>query len=177
MILVVPGYVGCNFVEHPEKIRYDIAYERAQDALSRLVPEAKAADVAIGIENVWNRFLLSPLETRRFLDEIGSDYVGMYLDVGNAVYIGYPEQWIEILGHRIKKLHMSDYRFDQAGIGAFVDLFAGDVDFPAVAKAIAGIGYDDYITLEMLPNYKQFPEVSLYADKYAMNKIIEMIHL
>ena len=176
-ILVVPGYVGCNFVEHPEKIRYDIAYERAQDALSRLVPEAKAADVAIGIENVWNRFLLSPLETRRFLDEIGSDYVGMYLDVGNAVYIGYPEQWIEILGHRIKKLHMSDYRFDQAGIGAFVDLFAGDVDFPAVAKAIAGIGYDDYITLEMLPNYKQFPEVSLYADKYAMNKIIEMIHL
>lgn len=176
-ILVVPGYVGCNFVEHPEKIRYDIAYERAQDALSRLVPEAKAADVTIGIENVWNRFLLSPLETRRFLDEIGSDYVGMYLDVGNAVYIGYPEQWIEILGHRIKKLHMSDYRFDQAGIGAFVDLFAGDVDFPAVAKAIAGIGYDDYITLEMLPNYKQFPEVSLYADKYAMNKIIEMIHL
>ena len=72
-ILVVPGYVGCNFVEHPEKIRYDIAYERAQDALSRLAPEAKAADVAIGIENVWNRFLLSPLETRRFLDEIGSD--------------------------------------------------------------------------------------------------------
>lgn len=139
--------------------------------------KAKAADVTIGIENVWNRFLLSPLETRRFLDEIGSDYVGMYLDVGNAVYIGYPEQWIEILGHRIKKLHMSDYRFDQAGIGAFVDLFAGDVDFPTVAKAIAGIGYDDYITLEMLPNYKQFPEVSLYADKYAMNKIIEMIHL
>ena len=64
--------------------------------------KAKAADVTIGIENVWNRFLLSPLETRRFLDEIGSDYVGMYLDVGNAVYIGYPEQWIEILGHRIK---------------------------------------------------------------------------
>lgn len=175
-ILVVPGYVGCNFVEHPEKIRYDIAYERAQDALSRLAPEAKAADVAIGIENVWNRFLLSPLETRRFLNEIGSDYVGMYLDVGNSVYIGYPEQWIEILGHHIKKLHMSDYRFDQAGIGAFVDLFAGDVDFPEVAKAIAGIGYDDYITLEMLPNYKQFPEVSLYADKYAMNKIAEMIH-
>ena len=76
-----------------------------------------------------------------------------------------------------RPIDMSDYRFDQAGIGAFVDLFAGDVDFPAVAKAIAGIGYDDYITLEMLPNYKQFPEVSLYADKYAMNKIIEMIHL
>lgn len=174
-ILVVPGYVGCNFVEKPEKIRYDVAYQRSQEALSRLAAKAKAAGVAIGIENVWNRFLLSPIETKRFLDEIGSDYVGMYLDVGNVVYIGYPEQWIKILGSHIKKLHMSDYRFDQAGIGAFVDLFAGDVDFKAVSQAIAAIGYDDYITLEMLPNYKQFPEVSLYADKYAMDRIVSMV--
>nr|WP_317325072.1 sugar phosphate isomerase/epimerase family protein [uncultured Flavonifractor sp.] len=174
-ILVVPGYVGCSFASKPEKIRYDVAYERSQNALSRLSRDAQQAGVAIGIENVWNRFLLSPLETRRFLDEIGSDYVGMYLDVGNVIYTGYPEQWIELLAGRIKKLHMSDYRFDQAGIGAFVDLFAGDVDFPAVAEAIAKIGYDDYLTLEMLPNYKQFPEVSLYADKYAMNKITELV--
>ena len=174
-ILVVPGYVGCSFASKPEKIRYDIAYERSQDALSRLSRDAQQAGVAIGIENVWNRFLLSPLEIRRFLDEIGSDWVGMYLDVGNVIYTGYPEQWIELLAGRIKKLHMSDYRFDQAGIGAFVDLFAGDVDFPAVAEAIAKIGYDDYITLEMLPNYKQFPEVSLYADKYAMDKIAELV--
>ncbi len=174
-ILVVPGYVGCSFASKPEKIRYDVAYERSQNALSRLSQDAQQAGVSIGIENVWNRFLLSPLETRRFLDEIGSDYVGMYLDVGNVIYTGYPEQWIELLAGRIKKLHMSDYRFDQAGIGAFVDLFAGDVDFPAVAEAIAKIGYDDYLTLEMLPNYKQFPEVSLYADKYAMNKITELV--
>lgn len=174
-ILVVPGYVGCSFASKPEKIRYDVAYERSQNALSRLSRDARQAGVAIGIENVWNRFLLSPLETRRFLDEIGSDYVGMYLDVGNVIYTGYPEQWIELLAGRIKKLHMSDYRFDQAGIGAFVDLFAGDVDFPAVAEAIAKIGYDDYLTLEMLPNYKQFPEVSLYADKYAMDKIAGLV--
>ena len=174
-ILVVPGYVGCSFASKPEKIRYDIAYERSQQALSMLAKDAEQAKVSIGIENVWNRFLLSPLENARFLDEIGSDYVGMYLDVGNVIYTGYPEQWIEILGKRIKKLHMSDYRFDQAGIGAFVDLLAGDVDFPEVAKAIAKIGYNDYITLEMLPNYKQFPEVSLYADKYAMDKIQSLV--
>ena len=86
-----------------------------------------------------------------------------YLDVGNVVYLGYPEQWVELLANHIKKLHMSDYRFDQAGIGAFVDLFAGDVDFPAVAKAIAAIGYDDYITLEMLPNYKPVSYTHLEA--------------
>lgn len=174
-ILVVPGYVGCSFASKPEKIRYDTAYARSQEALAKLAQQAAAAKVAIGIENVWNRFLLSPLETARFLDEIGSPWVGMYLDVGNVVYLGYPEQWIELLAKHIKKLHISDYRFDQAGIGAFVDLFAGDVDFPAVSKAIAAIGYDDYLTLEMLPNYKQFPEVSLYADKYAMDKIVQMV--
>lgn len=174
-VLVVPGYVGCSFASKPEKIRYDAAYIRSQEALGRLSVQAEAAKVSIGIENVWNRFLLSPLETVRFLDEIGSPWVGMYLDVGNVVYIGYPEQWVELLSKHIKKLHMSDCRFDQAGIGAFVDLFAGDVDFPEVAKAIAAIGYDDYITLEMLPNYRQFPEVSLYADKYAMDRIVRMV--
>ncbi len=175
-ILVVPGYVGCEFAKNPEKIRYDIAYERSQQALSRLEPQARAAGVAIGIENVWNRFLLSPLETARFLDEIGSEWVGMYLDVGNVLYIGYPEHWIELLGKHIKKLHLCDYRVGQAGIGAFVDLFAGNVDFKAVANAIAGIGYDDYITLEMLPNYKQFPEASLFSNKYAMDAIAQMIN-
>ena len=69
-----------------------------------------------------------------------------------------------------KSYTCTDYRFDQAGIGAFVDLFAGDVDFPAVAKAIAGIGYDDYITLEMLPNYKQFPEVSYMQTNLTMKQ-------
>ena len=94
---------------------------------------------------------------RRFLDEIGSPFVGAYFDVGNIVYVGYPDQWIEILGGRIKKLHFCDYRADQAGLGAFVDLLAGDVDFFAVMRAIRAVGYDDYATVEFLPNYKAFP--------------------
>lgn len=174
-ILVVPGYVGCEFSSRPEKIRYDIAYDRSQEAFSKLAPIAEKAHVNIGIENVWNKFLLSPMETVRFVDEIGSKNMGVYFDVGNVIYIGYPEQWIEILGSRIKKIHLSDCRFSQAGIGAFVDLFAGDVDFKEVAKSLAKIGYDDYIILEMLPNYKQFPEVSLFSNKYAVERISNLI--
>ncbi len=173
-ILVVPGYVGCDFASKPERIRYDVAYARSQEQLAALAPYAKQAGVAIGIENVWNRFLLSPLETARFLDEIGSDFVGAYFDVGNVLLIGYPEQWIEILGKRIRKIHLSDFRTSQAGLGAFVDLMAGDVDFPAVAKALHAISYDDWMTLEMLPNYKQYPELSLYADKPAVDKIVSL---
>lgn len=173
-ILVVPGYVGCDFASKPERVRYDVAYRRCQEQLSRLALFAEQANVKIGIENVWNRFLLSPVETAHFIDEIDSEFVGVYFDVGNVIYIGYAEDWIEILGSRIKKIHLSDYRRDQAGLGAFVDLLAGDVDFNAVAKALHAIGYDDWLTLEMLPNYKQFPEMSLYAGKPAVDKIVEL---
>ena len=173
-ILVVPGYVGCDFAAEPEKIRYDVAYERSQEAIAGLAPLEAQLNVTIGIENVWNRFLLSALETKRFVEEIDSPYVGVYFDVGNIIYIGYPEQWIEILGKHIKKIHFCDYRADQCGIGAFVDLFAGDVDFKAVMAALKSIGYDDYVTLEMLPNYKEYPYVSLYANKPAMDTIITL---
>ncbi len=174
-ILVVPGYVGCDFASKPEQIPYDVAYTRSQEQLARLAQYAWQLHVQIGIENVWNRFLLSPLETVRFIDEIGSEAVGVYFDVGNIIPIGYPEQWIRILGKRIFKIHLSDCRASQAGLGAFVDLMAGDVDFPAVAQALREIGYKGWVTLEMLPNYKKYPELSLYADKPAVDRIVSLI--
>ncbi len=173
-VLVVPGSVGNDFSQTPEFVRYDIAYDRVQESLSGLAAYARAAGVCIGIENVWNRFLLSPIELRRFIDEIGSEFVGAYFDVGNILYIGYPDQWIDILGPRIKKIHFSDYRAGQAGLGAFVDLLAGDVDFAAVMAALRRIGYNGYVTLEMLPNYKEFPYVSMFANKHAMDAIVKL---
>lgn len=173
-ILVVPGYVGCDFASKPERVRYDLAYDRCCTALQTLAREAEKAKVNIGIENVWNRFLLSPLEMKRLLGEVGSPNVGVYFDVGNIMYIGYPGDWIEILGDHIKKIHLSDYRTSQAGMGAFVDLFAGDVDFKETARALRKIGYDDYVILEMLPNYKQFPEISIVSNKTAVDKIVEL---
>lgn len=174
-ILVVPGYVGCDFAKNPERVRYDLAYERCVEAFKELAVTANSYKINIGIENVWNQFLLSPLEMKSLLEDINSDYVGMYFDVGNIIYIGYPEDWIEILGRYIKKIHLSDYRKNQAGLGGFVDLFAGDVDFYSVAKALQKIGYNDYITLEMLPNYKQFPELSIFSNKHAADKICHLI--
>ena len=169
-VLVVPGWVGAPFAEGV--VRYDRAYENAQRALSLLAPFAQGAGVHIAVENVWNKFLLSPIEMRRFLDEIHSPFVGAYFDVGNIVYVGYPDQWIEILGSRIKKLHFCDYRADQAGLGAFVDLLAGDVDFSNVMRAIRSVGYDDYVTVEFLPNYKAFPYQSIRNARLSLDTIL-----
>jgi hexulose-6-phosphate isomerase len=173
-VLVVPGYVGTEIASARERVRYDTAYERALDAFRVLKNDAEREGVKIGIENVWNRFLLSPLETARFVDEVASPCFGVYFDVGNIIYIGYPDQWIEILGKRIFKIHLSDYRSGQAGLGAFVDLLAGDVDFGAAAKSLKAIGYDGWLTVEMFPNYKQFPRVSIFSSRAAVDTILEM---
>ena len=109
---------------------------------------------------------------KRCLDEIGSPWVGAYFDVGNIIYIGYPDQWIRILGDRIKKLHFCDCRFDQSGLGMFVDLFEGDVDFEAVMHAVRDIGYDDWAIVEFLPNYKRFPYQSIINAKLSLDTIM-----
>lgn len=171
-VLSVPGWVGTNFAEGI--VRYDRAYEQSQRALLELSDYARAANVCIGVENVWNKFLLSPLEMRRFLDEIGSKYVAAYFDVGNIIYIGYPEQWIEILGERIRRLHFCDCRAESAGLSMFVDLFEGDVDFERVMQAIRTLGYDSWATVEFLPNYRRFPYQSIINAKLSLDRILSI---
>lgn len=143
-VLVVPGMVD-------ENVPYDLAYNRALDAMKRLAPYAERHNVIIGIENVWNNFLLSPLEMRNFIDAVGSPFVQAYFDVGNVVRDGYPEQWIKILGKSIAKVHFKDYKRSVGTLDGFVDLLKGDVDYPAVLAALADTGYDGWVTAEVFP--------------------------
>ncbi|GGF61622.1 hexulose-6-phosphate isomerase [Paenibacillus albidus] len=171
-ILVIPGAVGVDFIPGCGVIEYDKAYERAQESISRLAPFAEQTGVSIGIENVWNKFLLSPLELRQFIDSIGSPFIGSYFDVGNVVHSGYPEHWIRILGSRIKKVHFKDYRRQAGGLHGFVDLLAGDVDYPAVMAAFREIGYDGYAAAEMIPNYTYHTEQIIYNTSASMDVIL-----
>ncbi|MGV7115253.1 sugar phosphate isomerase/epimerase family protein [Paenibacillus kyungheensis] len=171
-ILVIPGGVGVDFIPDYPVVAYDLAYERALEAISQLSTEAQSVGVHIGIENVWNKFLLSPLEMKSFLDDIHSAYVGAYFDVGNVVYSGYPEHWIHILGERIKKVHFKDYRREVGGLAGFVDLLAGDVNYPAVVNALREIGYTNYVTAEMIPAYKYYSNQLIYNTSHAMDSIL-----
>lgn len=171
-VLVIPGSVSVEFVPERPVIAYDVVYDRALEELRKLVPVAEQYGVEIGIENVWNKFLLSPLEMRQFIDAIGSDMVGVYFDVGNVVYSGYPEQWIRILGSRIKKVHFKDYRRNPGGLNAFVDLLAGDVDWKAVMTAFNDIGYDGWAAGEMIPQYSQGSDQIIYNTSASMERIM-----
>lgn len=97
------------------------------------------------------RIFAFPLEMRDFLDKVGSEYVGSYFDVGNVLPFGYPEQWIRILGKRIRKVHFKDFRRSVGTPDGFVELLTGDVDYPAVTEAFREIGYDGWVTAEIIP--------------------------
>ena len=118
---------------------YDEVWVDLRDVLRSLTVDANEAGVVIGLENVWNKFLLSPREAVQFVDDVGSDRVGIYLDTANMMAYGFAEHWIRALGSRIKRVHVKD--FDRAR-HAFVDLLDGDTDWAVVMAELRAIGYD-----------------------------------
>lgn len=153
-VLVVPGVVNAA-------TSYEDCYRRSQEEIGRLLPLAEKLQVAIGIENVWNKFLLSPLEMARYIDEFQSPQVGAYFDVGNVLQFGYPEQWIAVLQQRIRKVHVKDFNTQVGNINGFVPLLSGDVNWPEVASALRDIGYEDTLTAELSP-YAKAPLQMVY---------------
>jgi hexulose-6-phosphate isomerase len=145
-ILVVPG--TCS-----ETVPYDVAWERSITSIRQCLPKAKELGVKISIENVWNNFILSPLEAVRFLDEIGDPIVGWHFDIGNVLRYGWPEHWIKILGTRINRIHIKEYSTDKMknqGIwaGFEVDLMEGSNNWPAIMKALDDVGYEGWAISE-----------------------------
>ena len=146
-VLLVPGKVT-------KEVSYADAYTRSQEEIRKALPLAAELGIKIAIENVWNMFLLSPVETARFIDEFQNPLVGAYFDVGNVVNYGWPEHWIRILGKRIMKLDIKEYsraKRDKSGpyAGFAVDLGEGDCDWPAVLVALKEIGYQGWCTAEI----------------------------
>jgi hexulose-6-phosphate isomerase len=128
----------------------------------------------MGIENVWNKFLLSPGEMAAFIDQFDSPFVGAYVDVANLMRAGYPEDWLRHLGKRVVGIHFKDYRVSVGTIEGFVDLLEGDVNWPEVMAAIKEIDYDGPIAAEMIPLYRHFPEVRLANTSNAMDAILSL---
>ena len=58
-------------------------WDRYTPALRELAAEAESAKVQMAPENVWNKFLLSPLEMRTFVDQFHSPGSGVHFDAGN----------------------------------------------------------------------------------------------
>jgi len=128
------------------QVSYRDAYTRTQEELRKVIPLAEDLGVKIAIENVWNNFLLSPLEAARYVDELNSPAVGWHFDIGNVLRYGWPEQWIPVLGSRIQKLHIKEYsrkKMESDGLwkGFDAKFLEGDNNWPAIMKALADVNY------------------------------------
>ena len=167
-LLTIPGSVDVAWDSSVPVLPYDTVLARCHDGLSGLLPECERTGVRIGVENVWNKILLSPLEMREFLDAFASPYIGAYFDVGNVIPTGYPEQWIAILGARIIGVHVKDYRRAVGTLDGFVDLLEGDVNWPAVIAALQSVRYDGALVAE-IALYRHYALAALEHTANAMD--------
>ncbi len=155
-VLVVPAVVT-------PRVSYRDAWTRSQAAIKTLLPDAEKHGIKIAIEEVWNKFLLSPVEFARYIDEFQSPWVGAYFDVGNVVEYGYPQEWIRELGKRILKIHIKEYKKDKRFSYA---LGEGEINWTDVRKALVEVGYDGWVTAEVgKGNLEAMKEVVARMDK------------
>ena len=172
-VLVMPGAVDNSaLAPRPEVVPYADAYRNAQEVLRRVSHSAgEKYRVHLAAENCPGKFLITPLEFARFLDEIGSQWVSAYFDIGNALWYGYPEHWIPVLGSRVWRVHVKDNRLMGGGAVAPAPLLAGDVNWPAVCDALAAIPYGSWLTAEVLPGYRYHGERLIHETSASMDAI------
>jgi len=138
-VLLVPAVVN-------DDITYEDAWKRSRAAIRKMIPAAKKAGVVIALENVWNKFLLSPIEFKAYVDSFKSTWVQAFFDVGNILLYGYPQHWIRTLGRRTKRVHLKDF---DVPTKSFVPLREGSLNWPAVRQALADVRYNGWLTAEV----------------------------
>lgn len=152
--LIHPGQLSAD-------VPYDACYKYSLEGLSALKTRAEATHLRIGLENVWNKFMMSPLEAKRIAEDVNSPMVGIWFDIGNCAAFAYPEQWIRILGKQIVGIHIKDFKRAGNIFGTadnFVSLFHGSVNWPAVMKQLVAAGFDDYLVTEVSLGSQPLPE-------------------
>jgi L-ribulose-5-phosphate 3-epimerase len=163
VVLLVPAVLN-------PQTSYRDAWTRSQREIRKLLPLAEELKVVIAMEEVWNRFLLSPLEMANYIDEFHSPWVKAWFDVGNVVLYGYPQDWIRTLGPRIVKVHLKDFKRNKDSY-EWVNLGEGDIDWPAVREAFAAIHYTGSATVELPAGDEAYlRDVSRRVDRLLLNQ-------
>jgi hexulose-6-phosphate isomerase len=151
-LLVVPGVLGSGA---RFEVTHEEAWQRSSEAFRQFLALAGNAKVMLTPENVWSKFLVSPLDMRSFIDQFRSPWVGAHFDTGNVMQFGYPQDWIRTLGARIRRVHLKDYKLAAGGVqGRFVPLLEGDVQWKEVMADLVRAGYRGYCSAELGPDPK-----------------------
>jgi hexulose-6-phosphate isomerase len=161
--LLIPGAVDVAWDDSRPVVPYTTCWKQATKSINELLPLAEKLNVNICLENVWNKFLYSPVEMKAFIEQFNSEKTGCYFDVGNCMLNGFPQDWIEILGNKIKAVHFKNWKGEDCGGGLHGfgdDLLEGDIEFDKILAALQKINYNGPITVEMIP-FSRLPDLVL----------------
>jgi L-ribulose-5-phosphate 3-epimerase len=174
-LLVVPGAVYVPWLPDEPAVPSPVAYQRATEAVRRLIPVAEKAGVYLNLENIFlNGFLFSPQELAAFIDSFHSQQVRAHFDTGNIMQYQFPEDWIPILGKRIQNIHLKEAskKVRETTIDTFRPLLDGTVNWPAVLDALDRVGYRGYLTFEYFNPFPHWPEALVYYTSDALDRML-----
>jgi L-ribulose-5-phosphate 3-epimerase len=174
-VLVVPGAVGIPWIKDSEPVAAEVCDRRAREAIGKLAPKAEKLGVYLNIENIFfNGYLLSPQDMIAFVDGFHSPHVRVHFDTGNIMLFQYPEDWIALLGKRIKNVHLKEFtkKGTDHSLESFRPLLDGTTNWPAVMEAFEKIGYRGYLTFEYFHPFPHYPEALIYQTSDALDRIL-----
>jgi L-ribulose-5-phosphate 3-epimerase len=174
-VLVVPGAVHIPWRDDHEPVRNDICDRRAREAVGAMVKTAEKLNVYLNIENIFfNGYLLSPMEMNAFVDSFNSPHVRVHFDTGNIMLFQHPEDWVPILGQRIRNIHFKEFtkKGTDHSLESFRPLLDGTTNWPAVMDGLDAIGYRGYCTFEYFHPYLHYPEALVYQTSDSLDRIL-----
>jgi hexulose-6-phosphate isomerase len=174
-LLVVPGAVHIPWIKDHEPVPADVCDRRAREAIAKMVPRAEKLGVSLNIENIFfNGYLLSPNDMIEFVDGFKSKHVRVHFDTGNIMLFQFPQDWISLLGGRIKNVHLKEFskKGTDHSLDSFRTLLDGTTDWPAVLEAFDRIGYRGYLTFEYFHPFTHYPEALIYHTSDALDRML-----
>jgi L-ribulose-5-phosphate 3-epimerase len=174
-LLVVPGAVHIPWLPDHDPVPADVCDRRAREAIAKLVPRAEKLGVSINIENIFfNGYLLSPADLNAFVDGFNSKHVRVHFDTGNIMLFQFPEDWVRLLGKRIRNVHLKEFskKGTDHSLESFRTLLDGTTNWPAVLQALDQVGYRGYLTFEYFHPFPHYPEALIYHTSDALDRIL-----
>lgn len=174
-LLTIAGSTYIPWLPEREPVPIDVCDRRAREAMGKLLPLAEKRGVSLNVETIWfNGYLTTPAEMNAFVDSFGSDRLRVHFDTGNVMLFQFPEHWIPVLGRRIKNVHFKEFskKGSDHSLDSFRTLLDGTTNWPAVTEALAGVGYDGYVTFEYFHPFPHYPEALVRQSSDALDRIL-----
>ncbi len=174
-VLVVPGAVYIPWIKDSEPVAADVCDRRAREAVARLAPKAERLGVYLNIENIFfSGYLLSPQDMIAFVDSFRSKHVCVHFDSGNIMLFQFPQDWVRLLGKRIRNIHFKEFskKGTDYSLESFRTLLDGTTDWPALLQALEQVGYSGYVTFEYFHPFTHYPEALIYQTSDSLDRML-----